>query len=68
MIGNLTILEQTKNNEAADKSIEEKKIIYSTSKYAITRNITDPQWTSQNIRSRQAHLARLACGIWKIQF
>lgn len=69
MIGNLTLLEATKNNkEAADKIFEEKKSVYSTSKFAITKKVNDPQWTSQNIKSRQAHLAKLATSIWKIQY
>lgn len=69
MLGNLTLLEPGKNSkEAADKIFEEKKAIYATSKYAITKRITDPQWTSQNIKSRQTYLAKIATGIWKIQF
>jgi uncharacterized protein with ParB-like and HNH nuclease domain len=69
MIGNMTLLEPIKNSkEAADKDFEEKKKVYATSKYALTKKITDPQWTSQNIKSRQAHLGKLATGIWKIQF
>lgn len=69
MLGNLTLLEASKNNkDAADKIFEEKKPIYHTSKFILTKNITDPQWTPQNIKSRQAHLAKLATGIWKIQF
>ena len=69
MIGNMTLLEPNKNNkEAANNHFEEKKQVYSTSKYTLTRKITDPQWTSQNVKSRQAHLGKLATGIWKIQF
>jgi uncharacterized protein with ParB-like and HNH nuclease domain len=69
MIGNLTLLEPSKNNkDAADKTIDEKVPVYSTSKYVITKHLSDPQWTSTNIRNRQAHLARLACAIWKIQY
>lgn len=69
LIGNLTLLEPSKNNkEAADKTIEEKVPVYATSKYAITKHLNDPQWTSTNIRNRQARLARLACGVWKIQY
>ncbi len=69
MLGNLTLLEAAKNNrDAADKAFEEKKLVYATSKFAITKAITDPHWTSQNIKSRQAHLARLATTIWKIQY
>jgi uncharacterized protein with ParB-like and HNH nuclease domain len=69
MIGNMTLLEPQKNiKEAANKIFAEKKKVYETSKFAITKNIDDPQWTPQNIKSRQAHLAKLATGIWKIQF
>lgn len=69
MLGNLTLLEPQKNaKEAADKVFSEKKKVYETSKFLMTKNIKDPQWTSQNIKSRQAHLAKLASGIWKIQF
>ena len=69
MIGNLTLLEPTKNSKgASDKIFEEKKKVYETSKFVICKKITDPQWTAQNIKSRQAHLARLATAIWKIQY
>jgi replicative superfamily II helicase len=69
LIGNLTLLEPAKNNkEASDKAITEKIQVYSESKYAMTKRIQDPEWTSTNIRNRQAHMARLACAIWQIQF
>jgi Protein of unknown function (DUF1524) len=69
MVGNLTLLEASKNNkEASDKGFEEKKEIYYTSKFMLTQKITDPQWTSQNIKNRQGHLAKLATAIWKIQY
>lgn len=69
MLGNLTLLEPNKNSkEAADKVFEDKKAVYATSKYSMTKRIVDPQWTSQNIKSRQAHLGKLAKGIWKIQY
>ena len=68
-IGNLTLLEAAKNNkEASNKTFEEKKRVYATSKYAITKNISDPHWTPLNIKSRQDQLARLATSIWKIHF
>ena len=37
-------------------------------KYVLAKKIIDPQWSFQNIKSRQAHLAKLATGIWKIQY
>ena len=70
LIGNLSILEASKNNkEAADHSFEEKKQVYSTSRYTITKNISDiDEWKSQNIKHRQANLAKIATSIWKIQY
>ncbi len=69
MLGNLTILEATKNNkDASDKVFNEKKKVYAASKFALSKNIVDPQWTSQNIKSRQTHLAKLATAVWKIQY
>lgn len=67
MIGNLTLLEPTKNNkEAAAKPLLEKKAIYESSKYAITKQITNQTWTTKMIEHRQIGLAKTACGVWKI--
>ncbi|HMG82143.1 MAG TPA: DUF262 domain-containing HNH endonuclease family protein [Ferruginibacter sp.] len=69
LLGNLTLLEVAKNNkDAADNVFEKKKDVYATSKFALTRKITDPQWTSLNVKNRQIHLAKLATSIWNIQF
>ena len=69
MLGNLTLLEPSKNNkDAADKAFEEKKKVYASSKYAQTSKIADYQWTPKSIRNRQAHLANLATSIWRISF
>ncbi len=69
MLGNLTLLEDSKNSkDAGDFGFEEKRKVYATSKYALSKKITDPQWTSKNIKSRQAHLAKLSTSIWKIQY
>lgn len=68
LLGNLTLLEAGKNNkEAADKAFSEKQAIYLTSKFCLTKKIDDPQWTPQNIKKRQAKLAKLATAVWKIQ-
>lgn len=69
MLGNLTLLEPSKNNkDAADYAFEAKKKVYSTSKFVLTRKIDDPQWTPQNVKKRQAKLAKLATAIWKVHF
>ncbi len=67
MLGNLTLLEPSKNNkEAADKDFEHKKTVYESSKYALTNKITQNTWTHNTIKQRQTQLAKLATSIWKI--
>ena len=69
LLGNLSLLEVSKNNkEAANHAFDDKKKIYATSKYTITNTIEDAQWRPQNIRNRQAHLAKIATSIWKIPY
>ena len=71
MLGNLTLLERSKNNkDAADKLFDEKREVYAKSKYALTKNIAAEyaEWTPATIRSRQKQLGRLATTIWKIQY
>jgi len=69
MIGNMTLLESQKNSkDAANKIFESKKLVYQSSKYVLSNALKDHDWTSQNIKHRQAHLAKLATSIWKIQF
>ena len=68
-LGTLTLLESKKNNrEAAAKSFEEKKEIYANSQYALSRKIAASEWTPKMIHHRQARIASVACGIWKIQY
>lgn len=69
LIGNLTLLEASKNNKsAADKPFQEKKEVFKTSKYALTNQIDQPDWTPLQIKHRQAHLGKLATAVWRIQF
>lgn len=68
-IGNMTLLEPSKNKkEAGQKSMEEKKKIYSTSEYAMTKSITVNEWTPKTLNHRLEGLAKKAAGIWKIDF
>lgn len=67
LLGNLTILEATKNNkDAANSSFDHKKEVYSTSKYVLTNKIIQNTWTPNTVKQRQAQLARLATAVWKI--
>ena len=69
MLGNLTLLEAAKNSrDAANFSFERKKSVYATSKFALTNKIDNLEWKPQTIRHRQAHLAKIAVSVWKIQY
>lgn len=67
LLGNLTLLEPSKNNkEAANDDFEHKKEAYSTSKYYLTKQINQGSWTPNTIKQRQAQLAKYATAVWKI--
>lgn len=68
-LGNLTLLESKKNNkEAGAKPFNENKEVYAESQYALSRKIESTEWTSKMIHHRQAWMASVASGIWKIQY
>lgn len=67
MLGNMTLLEPSKNNrDAAQKPFLEKIPVYQTSKYSLSKDITGNDWSIKMIQARQARLAKVACGVWKI--
>jgi hypothetical protein len=65
-LGNLTLLESSKNNECGTKTFSEKQKIYHQSQYQMTKQIDYPEWTANQIRSRQEYLAKIAKTVWKI--
>lgn len=67
MLGNLTLLEPSKNNkQAADHTFDIKKQVYQTSKYALTKQLKQNEWTPNTVKSRQSQLAKLATAVWKL--
>jgi uncharacterized protein with ParB-like and HNH nuclease domain len=65
-LGNLTLLESAKNNDCGTKPFSEKQVIYQQSQYRIAKQIDYPEWTANQIRSRQEDLAKIAKTVWKI--
>ncbi|WP_201512928.1 DUF262 domain-containing protein [Psychrobacter alimentarius] len=67
-IGNMTLLETSSNRDAANKSYQEKMIIYSKSSISITKSLSNnySKWNLTSIDSRQKKLANLATSIWKV--
>lgn len=67
-IGNLTLLEPKLNRQIAQKTFFDKKEVYATSQYQLSKEITASDWTPTAIRHRQASLAKTAKTIWKVQY
>ena len=66
-LGNYTLLEDRKNRECADKNFLDKRKIYITSQYKLTKeylNLED--WNISTLNSYQEKLAKQATAIWKI--
>ena len=67
-LGNLTLLEPIKNSkDAARQPFNEKLKVYNTSRFAMTKDIKGSEWSVKMIKHRQAKLAKIAAGIWKIE-
>ena len=67
-LGNLTLLTQKINREAADKSFTEKqKLALNISSLAINRFFkAESKWGDKEIEKRQGELAKIALEIWKL--
>ena len=65
-LGNYTILEDDKNRACETLPYDEKKEIYQTSQYEITKEINYSHWTPNSIDRRQERLANYASSIWRI--
>jgi hypothetical protein len=68
-LGNLTLLESSKNNEADRKSFSEKQALYQTSHYKLTAAQLDfLEWNAGAVSKRQADMANKAATVWKINY
>ena len=65
-LGNYTLLEGSKNSACEALPFAEKKAIYQTSQYELSRQIASDRWTPNTLDRRQERLADHASSIWRI--
>jgi uncharacterized protein with ParB-like and HNH nuclease domain len=68
-LGNLTILESSKNKEADRKVFAEKQEIYATSNYKLSKELVNfNDWSVASISDNQRNMANRAATVWKINY
>lgn len=69
-LGNLTLLERSKNKDIGNASYSDKIPVYRQSSFNMTSSIPDSYsiWDESSISSRQAKMSLLAKSIWRISF
>jgi hypothetical protein len=69
-LGNMTLLDADDNRNIGNCAYDKKSVIYASSVYKITQDIAREytEWNKDKILARQRKLARLALGIWKLEF
>lgn len=67
-LGNMTMLESSRNKDAANKPFAQKRAIYKDSEFHLTKKLADEEeWTPERLAARQRdEMAKLATAIWRI--
>jgi len=68
-LGNLTLLESSKNRDLGNKNFDEKKYVYRNSKFKVTTDLLNyEKWNRETLYKRQQYLAKVASKIWRLDF
>jgi uncharacterized protein with ParB-like and HNH nuclease domain len=67
-LGNYTLLEDDKNRECGTKLFNEKKMIYATSQYILSKQVNSYDWTPNTLDDRQNKLAEYASAVWRLPY
>ncbi len=67
-LGNMVMLDGSRNRQIANKSYGDKRPILQSSDLAQTRNVAEryEEWTADTVQQRQKAMARVATSIWRI--
>ncbi len=67
-LGNYTLLEDDKNRECGTKNFDQKKLIYHTSQYQLSKQIVASEWTPNTLDNRQVRLSDYASASWRLPY
>jgi hypothetical protein len=69
LLGNMVLIKASKNTELGNASFDQKRPIFEQSSYLITNQVAAyKQWTIEEIRKRQAEMAKIAVKTWSLSF
>ena len=67
LLGNMVLLRSSKNRDLGNSSFSEKTAVYNDSGYYLTKEVAQyDEWTLNEIRNRQAEMAKLAVRTWTL--
>lgn len=67
-LGNYILLEASMNKKIGNKCYVEKEKEYRKSKFKITNELSNEQWTIEEIKKLQQKYAKIATSIWRINY
>jgi len=68
-LGNLTLLETSKNKECGNAPYDQKLPVYQTSVYRLTaQEVNYIEWTPGALHKRQEKMAKWAAAVWRVDF
>lgn len=67
-LGNLTILEHSRNRDLGNKAYEVKAKVYGQSEFGLTKRVAqeNQEWNPERIVARQNWLAKQATAVWRV--
>ena len=69
MLGNMVLMRANQNRDLGNKGFSDKRKVYAKSDYSLTKQVSSYRaWGLQQVRDRQAKLAKLAVKTWPLKF